>query len=76
MCFFDAQAQNHLGSRAFYNALMRKAKDVESDTTFEERRKMYEDELAFRKDMLAIISLDRIFDLYDTVDEAVQAHNG
>jgi len=54
-CFFDAQAQAHMGARAFYGAVHRKAPRVEARTTLEQRLKMFADEREYRRQLSMII---------------------
>jgi len=54
-CFFDAQAQAHMGARAFYGAVQRKATGVVAKTTLEQRLKIFADEREYRMQLRRII---------------------
>ena len=56
LCFFDGQAQNHLGARAFYGALFRSEKLVKADHTGEELLQAYKQERDFHHRVLALVS--------------------
>jgi len=59
ICFFDAQAENHLGAMAFYGSLYRRMAGRElADKTIEERLVRLDEERRYRQQMKDIV--DRI----------------
>ncbi len=57
LCFFDAQALNHMGARAFYGALYRKTKDTKlAEVTLEERFEQLDEERKFFEQLTDILS--------------------
>jgi len=54
LCFFDAQALNHLGARAFYGALHRNLDG--NAQSLEQRRERLEEEQAYWRDVQAIVA--------------------
>ena len=74
LCFFDAQAQNHMGTRAFYSALYRELKGVTADK-LQERIDTLRKERQFREKILAVVSQPEIFTPEARrMDEHAEAH--
>ncbi|HUS48197.1 MAG TPA: M28 family peptidase, partial [Phycisphaerae bacterium] len=71
LCFFDGQAQNHLGARAFYGAIHRHLGSKVRAETLDGRLAILQDERLFRRAVIQIIAKDNIFDP-DTAQEKAQ----
>jgi len=49
VCFFDGQAQNHLGARAFFGGVLRGLSTIQQAAPLERRYRLYEEEREFRR---------------------------
>ena len=65
LCFFDGQAQNNLGARAFYGNTYRSA--VRGAATLETIEEMYDDELKLRAYVMDIV--DRLEQRFQKIDD-------